>query len=79
MVRTGVTFAQAAEEWLRYVEHERACKPSTVKDYRNMTRVLAQTFGDERVENITTEAIERWKAEFTRARKPSTGRCRSTS
>lgn len=71
IVRTGVTFAQAAEEWLRYVEQERACKPSTVKDYRNMTRVLAQTFGDEAIEDITTEAIERWKAGFTRARKPS--------
>ncbi len=71
MVRTGVTFAQAAEEWLRYVEQERACKPSTVKDYRNMSRVLGETFGDEPIEDITTEAIERWKADFTRARKPS--------
>jgi integrase len=71
MVRTGVTFAQAAEEWLRYVEQERACKPSTVKDYRNMSRVLGETFGDEPIEDITTEAIERWKADFTRERKPS--------
>jgi integrase len=71
MVRTGVTFAQAAEEWLRYVEQERACKPSTIKDYRNMSRVLGETFGDEPIEDITSEAIERWKAEFTRARRPS--------
>jgi integrase len=71
MVRTGVTFAQAADEWLRYVEQERACKPSTVKDYRNMARVLGERFGDVLIEDISTEAIERWKAEFTRARKPS--------
>jgi integrase len=71
MVRTGTTFPHAAEEWLRYVEQERACKPSTVKDYRNMARVLGETFGDEPIEDITTEAIERWKAEFTRERKPS--------
>ena len=71
MVRTGATFEEAAEEWLRYVEQERACKPATVKDYRNMTRVLGQTFGDDFIEDITTEAIERWKGEFTKQRNPS--------
>ena len=71
MVRTGTTFSQAAEEWLRYVEQERACKPSTVTDYRNMTRVLAETFGGELIEDVTTESIERWKATFTKQRKLS--------
>ena len=71
MVRTGTTFSQAAEEWLRYVEQERACKPSTVTDYRNMTRVLAETFGGELIEDVTTESIERWKAAFTKRRKLS--------
>src|SRR3954452_18570943 len=37
-VRTGVTFAQAAEEWLRYIEHDRARKPSTIVGYRNLVR-----------------------------------------
>ncbi len=71
MVRTGTTFSQAAEEWLRYVEQERACKPSTVTDYRNMTRVLAETFGAELIEDVTTESIARWKGAFTRQRKLS--------
>jgi len=71
MVRTGTTFAEAAAEWLRYVEQERACKPTTVADYRNMTRVLERTFGHESIEDITTEAVERWKAEFTRQRSVS--------
>ncbi len=71
MVRTGTTFSEAAAEWLRYVEHERACKPATVADYRNMTRVLARTFGKEPIEDVTTEAIERWKAGFTEQRNPS--------
>ncbi len=31
MVRTGVTFAEAAAEWLRYVEHDRGRKPSTLR------------------------------------------------
>jgi integrase len=71
MVRTGATFSEAAAEWLRYVEHERACKPTTVADYRNMTRVLEQTFGRELLEDVTTESIERWKAAFTEQRNPS--------
>ncbi len=34
MVRTGATFADASAEWLRWAEHERACKPTTLTDYR---------------------------------------------
>jgi integrase len=71
MVRTGTTFAEAADEWLRYVESERACKPATVKDYRNMTRLLERSFGDLFIEDITTESIEHWKGDFTRERNPS--------
>jgi hypothetical protein len=33
-----VTFAQAADEWLRYVAQDRACKPSTLRDYQNNVR-----------------------------------------
>ena len=36
--RTGVTFADAAAEWLRYVEHDRGCKPSTMRGYRSIAR-----------------------------------------
>jgi len=35
-VRTGATFADAAAEWLRYVEHDRDVKPSTLTDYRSV-------------------------------------------
>ena len=38
MVRTGATFADAAAEWLRYVEHDRGRKPSTVAGYRSIVR-----------------------------------------
>jgi len=71
MVRTGTTFTEAAEEFLRYAEHERACKPTTVTDYRNMSRVLGRTFGDELIEDVSTESIERWKADFTREHQSS--------
>src|SRR4051812_33967823 len=31
----GKTFGDAVAEWLRYVEQEKARRPSTVRDYRN--------------------------------------------
>ena len=63
MVRTGVTFRDAAEEWLRYVEHERGRKPSTIADYRSALNAhLNPAFGDLPLEQITTETIEIWLA-----------------
>src|ERR1700736_5453618 len=35
MVRTGATLSDAIAEWLRYCEHERACKRSTLTEYRH--------------------------------------------
>jgi integrase len=71
MVRTDTTFAEAAAEWLRYVEQERACKPRTIVDYSNMVRVLNATFGDTPLEGIGTETIEQWKSSFAGSRKLS--------
>jgi hypothetical protein len=34
MVRTGATFADAAAEYLLYIEHDRGRKPSTLQGYR---------------------------------------------
>jgi integrase len=34
------TFADAAHEWLRYVEQDRACKPSTMRGYRSSVNGL---------------------------------------
>ena len=59
-VRTGTTFAEAAEEWLVYCEHVRDCKASTLQDYRNGVRVLNRDFGSRRIEEITPEDIELW-------------------
>ena len=56
MTRTGATFADAAAEWLRYVEEERGRKPSTITDYRSVVRAhLLPAFGQRRLEDITTE------------------------
>ena len=63
MVRTGVTFADAAAEWLRYVEQERGRKPSTLVDYRSAVKAhLNPAFGGLALEQVTTETIEVWLA-----------------
>ncbi len=65
MVRTGATLADAAAEWLRYVEHDRACKPSTLTDYRHTAGRIVGDLGAERLEDVTPEMLERWKATLT--------------
>jgi hypothetical protein len=63
MAQTGVPFADAAGEYLRYVEHDRGRKPSTVRGYRSAINAhLVPAFGTMAVEDVTTEVIERWVA-----------------
>jgi len=63
MVRTGATFSDAAAEYLRYIEHDRGRKPSTVRGYRSAIEAhLLPAFGGTPVEAVTTEDIERWIA-----------------
>ena len=65
MVRTGATFADAAAEWLRYIEHDRGRKPSTLQGYRSALNAhLLPAFGSMPLEDVSTEAIERWLAGF---------------
>lgn len=60
-VRTGATFEDAAAEWLRYVEHDRGRKPSTVTGYKAIVRSqLLPAFGALPLESITTTMVEQW-------------------
>ncbi len=70
-VRTGATFADAAAEWLRYVEHDRRRKPSTVAGYRAivMSQLLPR-FAELPIESVTTQMIESWIGSVQRS--PST-------
>jgi hypothetical protein len=64
--RTDATFAEAAREWLRYVEHDRACKPSTLRSYRSTLEAhLLPAFGELALHEITPAHIERWRAGLT--------------
>ena len=78
-VATGATFADAAAEWLRYVEHDRACKPSTLRDYRSVVDAhLLPEFRQVPLEDISTEMVEAWRASFGAGReKPLTNRTRN--
>jgi integrase len=68
LVRTGATFADATAEWLRYVEHDRDRKPSTVAGYKAIVRSqLLPTFGELPIEAITPAMIERWLGSVERA------------
>src|SRR4051812_44637145 len=61
MVGTRASFAAAAEEWLRYVEHDRRRKATTVRGYRILLSVhVLPEFGEQLLTDITTAQIERW-------------------
>jgi integrase len=63
LIRTGVTFTDAAAEFLRYTADDRGCKPSTLRDYRsNLDAHLLPAFGSMELEAITPAAIETWRA-----------------
>lgn len=65
MVRTGATFADAAEEYLRWLREDRQRKPSTLRDYRSIINAhLLPAFGSERLEDITTDQVEVWSAKL---------------
>ena len=60
-VRTGATFREAAEEFMRFLEEDRQRKPSTLRDYDSVIwNHLLPAFGDWRLEDVSAEAVERW-------------------
>ncbi len=71
-----VTLREAADEWLRYEEHEAKVKPSTVMDYRNCADRLCRELGDIALEDLTAQDIERWKAKFRAERRIAGGKIR---
>jgi integrase len=61
--RIQPTFAEACDEWLRYVEHDRERRPSTVRDYGNTVRryVLPHFGADTPVARLTTDDIDAFR------------------
>ena len=57
-----VTLAQAAEEWIEYLEVDRQRRPSTIRDYRRaLSSKLLPAFrgGEVPIEWLTVAAVER--------------------
>jgi integrase len=63
--RAGATFADAAAEFLRYVEHDREREPSTVSDYKGVIDgYLLPRFGQRDLASITPANIEAYRDEL---------------
>lgn len=64
--RSGHTFGEACDEWLRYIEHDRQRAPSTLRDYRNTVNgwILERFPRGTPIEKITTEKIDEWREEL---------------
>jgi integrase len=59
----AVLFDEAAAEWLRYVEFDRAVKPSYLRDCRVAVRHhFLPAFGGRRCDEITRHDVERWRS-----------------
>jgi integrase len=60
--RTGVTFADIADEWFERGKFESDWSASTQVDYRSVLKAhLLPEFGNKRIETISSEQIERWR------------------
>lgn len=63
--RAGATFADAAAEFLRWLEQDRDRDAATISDYRGVINgYLLPRFGDRDVASITSDEIERYRDEL---------------
>jgi integrase len=64
--RVVYTFEDACNHWLRYIEHERDRRPSTVGDYRNtVRRYLIPHFGaDTPLTRLTTDDVDAFREQL---------------
>jgi integrase len=65
VARTRATFAEAADEWLRYVDHDRERKHSTITDYKHMVGRIKGELGGLRLADITPERLEAYRDQLT--------------
>lgn len=65
VARTRATFAEAADEWLHYIEHGRERKRTTVTDYKHMVSRMKPVLGSMRLADITPERLEAYRDQLT--------------
>jgi integrase len=62
MHKTGATFADAAAEYLRYIEVDRERDPATIRDYKGVVfGYLIPRFGEQPIESITHREIAAYR------------------
>lgn len=67
-LEVGVTFEQAAREWITWCETERALKPSTLQDYKSVVAIhLIPAFGDMSLDAVTPDHVERWRTQLVKS------------
>ena len=60
--KTGVSFAEAAHEFLRYIEIDRERDPATIADYRGVIEgYLIPRFGERPIESVTDDDITTYR------------------
>ncbi len=65
--RTGLTFADIAEDWYERGPLERDWSASTQADYRSVLNAhLLPEFGQRRIETITAQQIEQWRSRLAK-------------
>jgi integrase len=65
--RTGVTFADVAEDWFERGKFERDWSASTQVDYRSVLDAhLLKAFGRDRIESISSDQIQKWRDKFAK-------------
>lgn len=61
-VGRGVSFEEAAREWLRYVQHDRRRRATTMVDYRHVVEsALIPAFGELPLAELTAEMIDAFR------------------
>jgi hypothetical protein len=70
---TRVTFGQACDDWLDYIEHDRKRRPTTVRGYRNtVSCYLRPAFSDSTpIDDITTTEVDAYRERLVREAKLS--------
>lgn len=65
--RTGVTFADVADDWFEHGRFARDWSASTQVDYRSVLDAhLIKAFGAKRIESITSQQIQSWRDQFAK-------------
>ncbi len=73
--KAGVTFSDAAAEYLRWLREDREREPSTVGDYRSVINgYLLPRFGERDVASIVAAEIETYRDELKRLVRPDGSR-----